>query len=514
MDLSRYITTTDTSKYAADERHNIVFAASEVAPFSKTGGLADVAASLPRALAQRGHNVAILTPLYGHLDPDQMRLSRRLRTLEVPRQSKNQAKVEATLWESRLEHGVRIFFIEADQYFGRQGLYGDGEEQFDDNADRFAFFSRAIVEFIRDYSLPVDVMHCNDWHTALAPLYAEHYFADEFEETSSVLTIHNLAFQGKFDDAHFDDTGLPKKYASSAQILDNDGDLNFMKAGLMYADRITTVSPGYAEEIQVPEHGAGLHEILSERTDDLEGILNGVDYNVWSPDVDRHIEVQYDVDTLNGKRQNKADLQHRMDLPIRPTLPMVGVVSRLTKQKGIDVLMPTVRALLSDVTDDRDGFQLVVLGDGPKEFRDLVQQLADEFPQRVAFRAGYDEPLAHRIQAGSDILAVPSRYEPCGLTQIYALRYGTVPVVHATGGLTDTVSDLRDDPETGTGFVFDELTEDALAGALERAAATYRNYRKWRPLMVRAMKRDFSWYASARRYEDLFTAVKHSRSAE
>ena len=504
MDLSRYITPKDPSANAATNPRNIVFASSEVAPFSKSGGLGDVAASLPRALGRRGHNIIVLTPLYGHLDPEKLRLSRRLQGLEVPRKSKQQAKVEATLWETRLGHGVRVIFVQADQYFQREGLYGYDDAAFDDNADRFSFFSRAVVEFIRSYSLPVDVMHCNDWHTALAPVYAHHYYGDEFENISSILTIHNLAFQGKFSADQFDATGLPQKFADSSELLDDDGDLNFLKGGLLYADQVTTVSPGYAKEIQTAEKGMGLDKILSKRSDSLEGILNGADYSIWSPDIDRHISVRYETDTLNGKRQNKAELQHSLKLPVRPTLPLVGVISRLTEQKGIDILVPAIRSLLSDLEDERQGFQFVVLGEGAAKFRDSLTALQEEFPSRVVFCPGYNEELAHRMQAGIDMLLVPSRFEPCGLTQIYAMRYGTVPVVHSTGGLADTVSDLREDPENGTGFVFSELTEDAICGAIERAVAAYRNYRRWRPLMVRAMEQDFSWDESARRYESLY----------
>lgn len=514
MDLSRYISKKDPSKRVADKRLNIIFASSEVAPFSKSGGLGDVAAALPRALAQRDHNVVVLTPLYGHLDPEEMRLSRRLRPLEVPRKSKHQAKVEATMWEARLGHGVRIVFIEAEDYFGRDGLYGYDDQAFDDNADRFAFFSRAVVEFTRTFALPVDVLHCNDWHTALAPIYAKHYYDDEFRDTSIVMTIHNLAYQGQFDASEFEATGLPQKYADDSELYDEGGAVNYLKGGLLYADHLTTVSPGYADEIQTEEGGFGLHEILKERSEDLEGILNGADYSIWAPDVDRHISVKYDIDSLNGKRRNKAELQHQLGLPVRPTLPMLGVISRLTEQKGIDVLVPTIGDLLASLEDERDGFQLVVLGEGSARFRDELKELQERFPNRVVFRAGYDEAMAHRIQAGSDVLVVPSRFEPCGLTQIYAMRYGTVPVVHATGGLADTVSDLRDDPEHGTGFVCKELTEDALAGAIERASSAYRNYRKWRPLMVRAMERDFSWHESARRYESLFTSMGHEKAAE
>lgn len=514
MDLSRYITTKDSSPLLAAKRLNIVFAASEVAPFSKTGGLGDVAASLPKALAQRGHNVVVVTPLYGHLDPMKMRLSRRLLPLEVPRKSKNQSKVEAILWETRLDHGVRVVFVQMDQYFGREGLYGDGENSFEDNAERFAFFSRAVVEFTRSYPLDIDVLHCNDWHTALAPIYARHYFEDEFANTSVVMTIHNLAYQGQFSADEFEATGLPKKYADPSELLDEGGSLNFLKGGLLHADYITTVSPGYAEEIQTKGGGAGLHDVLQARTESIQGILNGADYSIWSPSTDRFIAVKYDIETLNGKRRNKAELQHKLGLPVRPTLPLLAVISRLTEQKGIDVLIPTVRTLLSDLEDERHGFQLVVLGEGPSKYRDALTKLQEEFPKRVVFRHGYDEPMAHRIQAAADVLVVPSRFEPCGLTQIYAMRYGTVPVVHATGGLRDTVVDLRDNPETGTGFVFHEHNEDALAGAIERATVTYKNYRKWRPLMVRAMEEDFSWQESARHYESLFESTPQNKAAE
>lgn len=514
MDLSRYIRTRDTSSRAPKNRLNIVFASSEVAPFSKTGGLGDVASSLPKALAQAGHNVVVLTPLYGHLDPEKMRLSRRLRPLEVPRKSKNQSKIDATLWETRMDHGARVIFVQADEYFGREGLYGYDERDFEDNAQRFAFFSRAVVEFAMSFSLDVDVLHCNDWHTALAPIYARHYYEEEFKDTSVILTIHNLAFQGKFNAQEFDATGLPKKFAAPTELLDQNGDLNFLKGGLLYCDHITTVSPGYAAEIQTPEGGFGLDEVLESRKEDLSGILNGADYSVWSPDIDRFIPVRYDVETLNGKRQNKADLQHSLGLPVRPTLPMLGVVSRLTEQKGIDILVPTVRDLLSSLEDERDGFQLVILGEGNSDFRTLIEELQRDFPRRVAFHAGYDEVMAHRIQAGADMLLVPSRFEPCGLTQIYAMRYGTIPIVHATGGLKDTVIDLRENPDEGTGFVFTPLDQDSLAGAIERATAAYRNYRRWRPLMVRAMEQNFSWEESAKHYVKLFLKEGEPAAAE
>ena len=505
MDLSLFISDKDDSRHRAKRRLNIVIASSEVAPFSKRGGMADVASSLPKALAKRGHSVILLTPLYGHLDAEAMRLSRRLFSLEVPTKSKHQAKVEATLWETRLPQGGRIVFIDAPDYFQKPGVYGDGDEPFEDNAQRFAFFSRVAVEYCRHSPLPIDVLHCQDWPSALAPIYAGHYYEDEFEDTTIALTIHDIDSQGAFDaDAHYDATGLPQSYNTDAELLDDQGQLNFLKGGLLHSDIITTVSEGYAEELRQSDDDAGLHQILKDRADDLVGILNGADYSVWSPDVDRHIAVQYDVESLNGKRQNKAKLQHDMDLPIRPTLPLVGVIGDISEAKGTDMLIPAVRSLLKDADGPRDGFQLVVLGQGDDALIDKLHALAKEFPQRVAIDIDFSEPKAHAIQAGADILLIPSRTEPCGLTQLYAMRYGTIPVVHHTGGLADSVADLRDDPDKGTGFTFKPLSEDALAGALDRAASAYRNYRKWRPLMVRAMERDFSWGNSAQRFEDVF----------
>ena len=510
MDLSLFISDKDDSRHVAKRRLNIVIASSEVAPYSKRGGMADVAASLPKALAKRGHTVILFTPLYGNLDPQQMRLSRRLFSLEVPTKSKHQAKVEATLWETRLPQGGRIVFVDAPDYFDRPGIYGDDQGPFEDNAQRFAFFSRAAVEYCRLSPLPIDILHCHDWTSALAPIYARHYYEDEFGDMAIALTIHDLSTQGTFDvDDHYDATGLPQSYKTEAELLDASGQLNFLKGGLIHSDTLTTVSQGYADDLMELEDEAGLHTILAGRGD-LKGILNGADYSVWSPDIDRHIAVQYDIDTLNGKRQNKAKLQHDLGLPIRPTLPLVGVVGELSTAKGTDVLIPAVRTLLSDADGPRDGFQLVVLGEGDEEMVAKLNALVDEFPQRVAIDASFSEQRAHAIQAGADILAIPSRSEPCGLTQLYAMRYGTIPVVHETGGLADSVADLRDDPDKGTGFTFSPLTEDTLAGALDRSSSAYRNYRKWRPLMVRAMERDFSWGSSARRFEEVFFDVLNS----
>jgi starch synthase len=508
MDLSQLIKTETTPERSAANTRDILFASSEIAPYSKTGGLADVAASLPKALAAEGHRVSIITPLYNHLDPDELHLSRRLKPLQVPRLGKQRNKVESAVWEGRTEGGVRIFFIEEDEFFGREGnLYGYDDSDYEDNPARFSFFSRAVVEFAMQYSVPVDVIHCNDWHTALAPIYRDHYYEEELGDVAMVLTIHNLAFQGSFEADALTQTGLPKKFYKESELRHGDN-INFLKGGIVHADQITTVSPTYAEEIQTAEGGFGLEEVLSEHSDKLNGVLNGADYSVWSPEVDHYIEVQYDLEGLNGKRRNKATLQHLFKLPIRPTLPMVAFVGRLSEQKGLDILLPALEKLVEGFEDDRDGFQFVFLGEGDNDYAGRVRALAERFPKRIGAHIGYSEELAHKFQAGTDLLVIPSRFEPCGLTQLYAMKYGTLPIVHATGGLADTVSDPKGDEDTlSTGFMFEDYDADALGQTIERATSRYRNYRKWRPLIENAMKQDFSWGNSARRYVDIYNTA-------
>lgn len=501
MDLTKLIKTKTPEAIDPSRQLHVLFATSEIAPHSKTGGLGDVAASLPKALVARGHHVNVITPLYGHLDPKELRLARRLQTVNVPRKSKSQSPLTATIWEGRAG-AVRVFFVQCDEYFGKPGVYGYDGDQFEDNASRFAFFSRAVVEFALQTSVPVDVIHCNDWHTALAPVFARHYYKSELKHVPFVLTLHNAAYQGQFDASAFDATGLPKRTFFTQTKLQHDDGVNFLKGGVVYSDHITAVSPTYAKEIQTKDGGFGLDKLFSERADAMSGILNGADYSIWSPEHDSNIAVAYSADRLNGKRRNKAELQFEFGLPVRPVLPLLGFVGRLTEQKGLDILVPTIRKLLKAAKGERDGFQIVFLGEGDKKYHTALTKLQAEFPDRVGVRLAYDEASAHRIIAGSDILAVPSQYEPCGLTQIYAMKYGTLPVVHATGGLADTVADA--DEDGGTGFVFHKYTKKALEEALSRATTKYRSHRQWRPLMVQAMGKDFSWSQSAAAYEDVY----------
>lgn len=510
MELAQLIRTRRAPKPSAAETLDILFATNEVAPYSKSGGLADVAASLPKALNALGHRVSIITPLYPHLDPAALHLSRRLQPLQVPRLGKSRKKVDATIWEGRTEGGVRIFFIEQDEFFGQDGpLNADSDAQFQNFPARFAFFGRAIVEFALQYSVPVDVIHCNDWHTALAPVFRNQYYAEEMKKVACVLTIHNLAVQGRFPADAMDETGLPKKYFVPGALRQGEA-INYLQAGIANADRVTTVSPTYAAQIQTPQAGFGLDEILRNAADKLTGILNGADYSVWSPDIDHFLKIHYDIERLNGKRQNKAAIQHQFGLPIRPTLPLLAYIGRLNPLKGIDLLLPALDKLLAGFQEERDSFQMVFLAEGDKKYAERVQKLAQKYPRNVAAHIGYSEELAHKFQAAADLLLVPSKFEPCGLTQLYAMKYGTLPIVHATGGLMDTVLDPTREDATGdgtalsTGFMFHEFTEDALRDTIERATTRYRHYRKWRPLIQNAMEQDFSWGSSAAQYIDVY----------
>lgn len=510
MELAQLIRTRRAPKPSAAETLDILFAANEVAPYSKSGGLADVAASLPKALNALGHRVSIITPLYPHLDPAALHLSRRLQPLQVPRLGKSRKKVDTTIWEGRTEGGVRIFFIEQNEFFTQNDpLQTDNDAQFQNHPERFAFFGRAIVEFALQYSVPVDVIHCNDWHTALAPVFRNQYYAEELKKVACVLTIHNLAVQGRFPAEAMEETGLPKKFFVPGELRQGEA-INYLQAGIAHADRVTTVSPTYAAQIQTPEAGFGLDEILRNAAEKLTGILNGADYSVWSPDIDHFLKIHYDIERLNGKRQNKAAIQHQFGLPIRPTLPLLAYIGRLNPLKGIDILLPALEKLLAGFQEERDSFQMIFLAEGDKKYADRVQKLVQKFPRNVAAHIGYSEELAHKFQAAADLLLVPSRFEPCGLTQLYAMKYGTLPIVHATGGLMDTVLDPTRADATGdgtalsTGFMFEEFTEDALRETIERATTRYRHYRKWRPLIQNAMEQDFSWGSSATQYIDVY----------
>jgi starch synthase len=468
----------------------ILFVASEVAPWSKTGGLADVAGALPRALAARGHAVTVVTPRHAAIDPSGEALA--------PLHAAVRVRGEATtLWVK--DGPVRTCFVEHERYFGsRRGLYGEGHREYADNGERFAYLARAALAVPAALGLKPRILHVNDWQTGLLPFLLRHEHARDpgLAGARTVFTIHNLAYQGVFPKQVVPALGLPWEVFryEAMEFFDR---LSFMKAGLTYADALTTVSPTYAREILTPQGGAGLDGLLRHRQADLTGILNGIDVQEWDPARDPHLAAPYSARDLSGKARCKAALQAELGLPARPDVPLLGVVSRLTEQKGMDLIAAALPAITA-----RE-LQVAVLGSGEPIYQEALRRAAREHPGRVAVRIGFDEPLAHRIEAGADLFLMPSRFEPCGLNQMYSLRYGTVPVVRAVGGLADTVEDY-DGWSRGTGFRFTEYAPHALVTAVRRALDVFRDRRAWRGLVARGMAEDNSWERSAGRYEALY----------
>jgi starch synthase len=480
----------------------ILFVASEGLPYSKTGGLADVVEALPKALVELGHQVAVLLPRYRGNNITSTLVS------SVTVSLGDQLRFPS-IAEGVSVAGVRYYFVDDPGYFERDQPYGDGSGDYPDNAERFAEFSRVAVEFAKRVLLP-DVIHCHDWQTALVPvlLRTQHANDPAVRSLPVILTIHNLAYQGIFPQAALRRAGLPASLFSF-DALEFYGSINVLKGGLLFADYLSTVSRRYAKEIQTPEYGVGLEGVVVQRADRLAGILNGVDYSIWSPELDTFIAQNYSVHNLEGKKACKKDLLRIFRLPAdKPEdleRPMVGIVSRLADQKGFDLIAQVAGEMMNE------HLSLVVLGTGQAEYENFFKLLAERFPASVGVKIGYDNALAHKIEAGADIFLMPSRYEPCGLNQIYSLRYGTVPVVRATGGLEDTVQTFDPKTHQGTGFKFDLYHGSALLGALRAALETYRDQKSWLNLQKNGMAKDFSWKTSAASYVTLYEAAKRSR---
>lgn len=477
----------------------VLFVTPEVAPFSSTGGLGEVASSLPHVLAARGVNVSVLTPLYQSVRANAGPLARSLDPLKI---RVGRAQLQGHVYKAWVE-GVRYLFLDVPSLYDRPGIYGENGDLYEDNALRYAAFSKAAVTIAQQLDMGFDLIHGNDWHCGLIPLFKKG--AKGLGGVGCVHTIHNLAYQGSSPLSEAAKLGITKTYLGEDALGYGD-QVNLMKAGILYADQVTTVSPTYAEEIQTEEFGCGLHEALKARGADLQGILNGVDYSLWSPELDRQLEFHFDSENQNGKRRCKAALQAEMGLNIRPRAPLIGAVTRFVEQKGTDILVKGLKKLL-----EKDDAQAVILGSGDKKLEKAVQKLADAHPGRVAVHIGYDEGLSHRIFAGTDLYAMPSRFEPCGLGQLYAMRYGSVPIVRSTGGLADTVIDH--DPETGvgTGFTFQKATGGAFAKAAVRAIEAFHHARQWRQVIATAMSTDFSWRKSADAYIDVYERVLEAK---
>lgn len=483
----------------------ILIVSSEAVPFAKTGGLADVAGALPVALAQLGHDVRVVMPKYSSIDAVKFNLLPILGDIKVRLSTQeHMARVFRTMIP---DTSVPIYFVDNPEFFDRDALYGLGAIDYPDNAVRFAFFSKAVVWMLKGLDWIPDVMQCNDWQTALIPVYLrthhEMYSDYALSSIKMLYTIHNLAYQGLFPEAEAPkiDIGQNLFHPSAMEFY---GKLNLMKGGILFSDEISTVSRRYAEEIQTKEYGCGLEGVLSYRKNYLSGILNGIDYRIWNPETDHLLPDNYSVKRLGGKAECKSALQRECLLGQSADIPLIGIISRLDVQKGFDLIAEIIDDLMAQEV------QIVLLGTGTQEYHDLFGRLAKKYEGRLSANLRFDNGLAHRIEAGSDIFLMPSRYEPCGLNQLYSLKYGTIPVVRATGGLADSITDAAEESIASgeaTGFVFEEYTSKALRSALDRALDTYRDTAKWKQLIRNAMEKDFSWGASARAYEKLFARM-------
>lgn len=475
----------------------ILYVCSEATPFIKTGGLADVSNALPCTLRALGHDVRIALPCYGTI-PRELR-GRQVATCcaRLDTETVFGALRETTVPDSDLP----AYLVEHDLYFMRDQPYGRGNTEYSDNLERFCFFSLATLDGVPQTGWTPDLVHCNDWHTAAIPAYLKTHFLDHpaWQGKASVFTIHNMAYQGRYPSSLMPKTGLGWELFTP-RYLEYYGDLNLMKAGIMFASKINTVSPTYAKEIQTPIAGCGLEGVLRSRTKDLSGIANGVDHGVWNPASDPLIDAKYSVDNMAGKNKCKRALQKRLGLPASD-VPLFGMVSRLVSDKGIDLLSSVLDTILmSDL-------QIVIQGTGDASLHRILEEHLARFPEKFSLNFVYDEKLAHQIYAGSDFYLMPSRTEPCGLSQLYSMAYGSIPVVHKTGGLADSVTDATPNALAAgkaTGISFPEFTEPDLLAAVDRALETYRDQTAMKALRKAGMTTDWSWGVSAKAYVDLF----------
>lgn len=475
----------------------VLFVTPEAVPFAKTGGLADVAGALPKYLTPLGCEMILVMPYYRKVKHSGVPIEFLGEEIEV---SIGEEVFPAEIYRGSLTPEIPVYFIGRDEFFDREYLYSTPKGDYFDNAERFIFFSKAVLKLCHHLNVSPDLIHHHEWQTGLIPAYLQSIHREDplFSRTAVVFTIHNIAYQGLFRKEKFRLTGLPLEmyHPEGIEFWER---INFMKAGIVYADVINTVSKKYSQEIQTPEFGYGLDGILRKRKEDLYGILNGVDYKEWDPSRDPHLIAHYDLNDLSGKRECKRDLLQRLGLPSTlEKVPLIGMISRLADQKGFDLLMEILDELFSlDI-----GF--VLLGTGEQKYHDLFHQVAQKYPQKAAIRITFDEPLAHQIEAGADLFLMPSKYEPCGLNQIYSLRYGTIPIVRATGGLDDTITNY--DPATGkgNGFKFIHYNAKEFLDQIKLAIHFYFQPEHWRRLIHNAMSSDFSWERSAKEYLQLY----------
>jgi starch synthase len=486
----------------------ILFVTSEVVPFVKTGGLADVSAALPQTLAELGHEVRIVVPKYGAVDDRKFKIHEvvRLKDIKIDIAGKEVIFSLKSCFLPGQKIRVQIYFLDNQEYFGsRNSLYSDPMtgKDYSDNDERFIILNRAVFELIIKLGWIPDIIHCNDWQCGLIPAYLKTIYQNEenFDKFKTLFTIHNLAYQGEFSKTSFKKTGLPEKLNSDKGIL-HKGKLNYMKSGLLFADTINTVSETYANEIRTDkEIGSGLKEIVAKRKTDLFGIINGIDTKVWNPEKDKHLPKKYNVKNVEQKMVNKQALAEKFGFEFNEDIPIIGLISRLYDSKGIDL----VEKILLDLL--KMDIQMIVLGTGDKSYHTFFEQTARKHSKKFACYLGFNDDLAHLIEGGADILLMPSKYEPCGLNQMYSLNYGTIPIVRETGGLADTVKKFNEKSKEGTGFVFKKYDAAEFLGEIKRALKIYKDKETWNKIVKAGMKEDFSWHSSAKKYIELYKTI-------
>lgn len=490
----------------------ILFVTSEVFPFVKTGGLADVSSALPQMLSELGHEVRIVIPKYGAVDDRKFKIHEivRLKDLQVKIGDKDVVFSLKSCFLPGPRVRVQIYFLDNQEYFGsRNGLYSDPltGKDYPDNDERFILLNRSVMELIIKLGWIPDVIHCNDWQTGLVPAYIKTIYKDQegFDKFKTLFTIHNISYQGQFDKSTFEKTELPKELDSASKGILLNGKVNFLKSGLMFSDVINTVSETYAKEITTKtEFSEGLKDTLSKRKDSVYGIVNGIDKKLWNPEKDKQIPKNYSLKNIELKVENKIELADRFGFKFDENIPIIGMIARLYDSKGFDLVQDAFNDLM------KLNCQVILLGTGDKKFHTFFEKMASKFPQKFACYLGFNDELAHLIEAGADMFLMPSKYEPCGLNQMYSLAYGTVPIVKETGGLADTVIKFDEKTEEGNGFVFKKHDSKDMMKEIKRALKIFEDKKTWLKIMKAGMKSDFSWDVSAKKYIELYKTILSS----
>lgn len=487
----------------------VLIASSEVVPFSKTGGLADVAGALPMALAELGHDVRVITPKYKMVDEKKYQLTTVMKEIIVKMDG---GPIYGSIKTANFPGTqIPVYFVENNYFFDRDELYTVEGKDFIDNILRFAFYSNAALWLLKGIDWKPDVIMCNDWQTALIPAYLKFHpelCQDPFFKDIAVLyTIHNLAYQGSFDKLFIPKINLPWDVFNHEGLEYYDR-INLMKCGIVYSDHISTVSKQYALEMQTKEYGCGLEGILTALKGKLTGVLNGIDYTAWNPEVDTLIPAKFSLKDMAGKAVCKKELQKVNKLPEKADVPVIGIISRLADQKGFDLIEECIEDIM------KLNLQIVLLGTGEPKYHEMFEEIGKKYPEKMAVNLAFNNKLAHLIEAGSDMFLMPSRYEPCGLNQLYSLKYGTSPIVRKTGGLADSIQDvsIKGDKVSGTGFVFEKYDSKELLKTIKTAVKTYNERKIWAQVVKNGMEQDFSWNASAKVYDKLFKDMTNKKS--